>query len=98
MAHLHDNSGDGKLISIVTPQVLSLRDSSESQRKMWQSFQLKRKQFNSNIALVFLLFLQVTVEKTGHLRHHSELLNNRNNFQWDTVVFVTSFTALEHDV
>jgi hypothetical protein len=50
MAHLHDNSGDGKLISIVTPQVLSLRDSSESQRKMWQSFQLKRKQFNSNIA------------------------------------------------
>lgn len=48
LEHLHDNRDDGKLISVVNPQTLSLRDTSESQKKMWQSFQLKRKNFNNN--------------------------------------------------
>ncbi|CAC5426717.1 unnamed protein product [Mytilus coruscus] len=48
LTHQHDNGGDGKLISVVNPQSLSLRDASESQKKIWRNFQLKRKRFNNN--------------------------------------------------
>ncbi|XP_052098359.1 uncharacterized protein LOC127733113 isoform X2 [Mytilus californianus] len=48
LSHQHDNGGDGKLISVVNPQSLSLRDASESQKKIWRNFQLKRKRFNNN--------------------------------------------------
>lgn len=48
LSHQHDNGGDGKLISVVNPQSLSLRDASDSQKKIWRNFQLKRKRFNNN--------------------------------------------------
>ncbi|XP_060066403.1 mucin-2-like [Ylistrum balloti] len=50
LIHLHEIGGSGKLLSVSQPQVISLRDSypSETQKRLWENFQKRRRLHSSN--------------------------------------------------
>lgn len=79
LIHQHDSTEEGKLVSVVNPQTLSLRDTSDSQKKMWRNFQLKRKRFSTKVTTFQTGISKVTPKVIDQEKGPSILLRPQNN-------------------
>lgn len=79
LAHQHDSTEEGKLVSVINPQTLSLRDTSDSQKKMWRNFQLKRKRFNTKVPLFQSRVPKSIQKESGQEKGPSILVRPQNN-------------------